>query len=69
MSVEIKGCTCIGSPKASAFIVQSKYMEDEVFDNCDDNDQPFNDWESIIKHLEERYNSGEVYELSGIQHA
>ena len=66
MSVEINGCTCIGSPKASAFIVQSKNLEDEIFENYDDNDQPLNDWAAIIKHLEDRYNSGEVYELSGI---
>ena len=66
MSIEIKGCTCIGSINASAFVVQSRYMEDAVFDNCDDNDQPFKDWESLIKHLEERYNSGEVYELAAI---
>ena len=64
--VEINGCTCIGSPKSSAFIVQSKYMEDAFFDNCDDNDKPFEDWASIIKHLKDRHNSGEVYELSGI---
>ena len=67
MSVEIKGCTCIGSPKASAFIVQSENLEDEIFENYDDNDQPLNDWESIIKHFEDRYNSGEVYELSAIR--
>jgi hypothetical protein len=66
MSVEIDGCTCIGSPKASAFIVQSKNLEDEVFENYDDNGKPLGDWAAIIKHLKDRYNSGEVYELSGI---
>jgi len=66
MSIEIEGCTCIGSIKASAFVVQSEIMEDEVFENYDDNGQPFKDWESLIKHLEERYNSGEVCELAAI---
>ena len=66
MSVEIKGCTCIGSIDAPMFLIQSENLEDEYFDNCDDNDQPFTEWSALIKHLEDRYNSGEVYELSHV---
>ena len=68
MDKEINGCTCSGNIlTASAFIVQSQYLEDEVFENYDDNDKPFKDWATLIKHLEERYNSGEVYELTTIR--
>ena len=61
---EIDGCTCIGSIKAPSFLIQSEYMEDEIFENYDDNDEPFTNWKSLIIHLKDRYNSGEVYELS-----
>ena len=48
------------------FLIQSENMEDEYFDNYDDNNQPFTEWSALIKHLEDRYNSGEVYELSHV---
>jgi hypothetical protein len=66
MSVEIKGCTCIGSIKAPMFLIQSENLEDKYFENYDDNDQPFTEWSALIKHLEDRYDSGEVYELSHV---
>jgi len=66
MSVEINGCTCIGSINAPAFLVQSETMEDKIFENFDNNNFPFTEWAALIKHLEDHYNSGQVHELSHI---
>ena len=59
---------CIGSLKtACAFIVNSKYFEEEFLDNYDEDGNKFETWESVVKHLVEECDSGEVYELSTVR--
>ena len=59
---------CIGSLKtAEAFIVNSKYIEEEFLDNADEDGNPFRKWEDVVQHLTEECNSGEVYEISAIR--
>ena len=65
---DINGVDCIGSlASASAFVVNSEYMEEEILDNADEQDHKFKTWVQVIKYLEEECNSGEVYELSAIR--
>ena len=63
----IQKVDCIGNlNKASAFIVNSEFMEEEFLDNTDSAGLKFKSWKQVIDYLKSECNSGEVFELACI---
>tara|TARA_R100001082_G_scaffold12587_1_gene6648 strand:+ start:2025 stop:2228 length:204 start_codon:yes stop_codon:yes gene_type:complete len=63
----IQKVDCIGNlNKASALIVNSEFMEEEILDNTDSAGQKFKSWKQVIEFLKSECNSGEVFELACI---